>query len=262
MAEINSNPAQTGTLGKAMAVLEVIAEAKTPLRFTELLQRIDQPRGTLHRQLSNLVEEGLLTQRRDGVYELGAHLLYLASRAWSQNSMRTVAEPLLWELQEKTGETVHLAVLQELKVIYLDKVESQQSVRMHSQIGNASPLYCTGVGKAMLSALPDKTVREMLKQIQFQRHTEHTLANARELRKELTLIRRQGFAEDREEHQVGIRCVAAPVVTEDGQLTCAISATAPIFRLQPGQLEQWQVWVTDTAKQIGQHLTSGLGPRR
>ena len=203
-----------------------------------------------------------MNQRRDGVYELGARLLHLASRAWSQNSLRTVAEPLLWALQEKTGETVHLAVLQGVKVVYLDKVESQQSVRMHSQIGNASPLYCTGVGKALLSALPDETVDEMVKQIQFQRHTEYTLTNAADLKKELVVIRQQGFADDKEEHQVGIRCIAAPVMMGDGHPACAISATAPIFRLQPGQLEQWQEWVVATAQQIGLHLTNGLGPRR
>ena len=140
---------QTGTVGKAMAVLEIVARAEEPPRFTDILARSDQPRGTLHRQLSNLVEEGLLSLNRDHTYSLGLRLLMFASRAWAGNQFRAIAEPHLRRLNEATGETVHLGVLRGTEVIYLDKVEGRQAVRMYSQIGNASPAFCTGVGSVM-----------------------------------------------------------------------------------------------------------------
>jgi hypothetical protein len=144
----------TGTLGKVLSVLETVVTSDRPLRFSDILALSGQPRGTLHRQLSHLVEEGLLTQGRDLCYEPGLRLLKFAYRSWSKNQFRAVAAPHLRRLHEETGETVHLGVLRGTEIIYVDKVESRQTVRMESQIGNASPVYCTGLGKAALSVLP------------------------------------------------------------------------------------------------------------
>ena len=88
-------PAGTGTLGKAIAVLDIIAASPEPLRFTDVLHLTNQPRGTLHRQISNLIEEGLLTVNRDHSYALGLRLLQFASKAWASNRFRTIAEPHL-----------------------------------------------------------------------------------------------------------------------------------------------------------------------
>ena len=166
-----------------MAVLEIVAASDEPMRFTDILRRSDQPRGTLHRQLSNLIEEGLLAVNRDHSYSLGIRLLKFASKAWAGNEFRTIAEPHLRRLHEQTGETVHLGVLRGLDVIYLDKVESRQAVRMYSQIGNASPVYCTGVGKAALSCLPQAELDRLLPRIVFHRYTEHTLMSSRRCRR-------------------------------------------------------------------------------
>lgn len=253
---------QTGTLGKVLTILDEIANSTEPLRFTDLLNRLDQPRGSLHRQLSHLIEEGLLSLNEEtGTYELGVRLLNFAALSWSRNSLRQIAEPFLNELHRRTNETVHLAVLRGERVVYLDKVESCQVVRMHSQIGNTSPVYCTGVGKAMLSVLDPMSAELVAKHLEFKRFTEHTLPNAQALLEELEQIRQQGYAEDREEHELGIRCVAAPIVSANQQLRGGISVTVPVFRLQAGQLEQWQVWVKEAAQQISEHLRLRLGPR-
>src|SRR5215203_4041146 len=93
--DAQSAASQTGTLGKAMSVLEIVASSQEPPRFTDILARCDQPRGTLHRQLSNLVEEGLLSLDRDHTYSLGLRLLMFASKAWAGNQFRAIAEPHL-----------------------------------------------------------------------------------------------------------------------------------------------------------------------
>jgi len=252
---------QTGTVGKALDVLEAIASSSMPLRFTDLLRRVDQPRGTLHRQVSNLIEEGLVAVRPDQTYELGLTLLKLASRAWAGNQFRAIAEPHLRRLHDITGETVHLGVLKGIEVIYLDKVEGRQSVRMYSQIGNAAPAYCTGVGKAALSALPDEVLAARVDTMAFRGYTEHTIADGIGLLGEIAAIRAAGVAYDRQEHEAGIHCVAAPIHARDREFVAAVSATAPVYRISMEQLVQWAPLVAGTASAIMDDMASKLGPK-
>ncbi len=251
----------TGTLGKAMDVLEIIASSPSPLRFTDLLALSNQPRGTLHRQVMNLIEEGLLSIGRDQTYELGLRLLRFASTSWSRNRFREIAEPVIRKLHDATGETVHLGVLNGSEVIYLDKVESRQTVRMYSQIGNASPTYCTGVGKAALSTLDDAKVRSLLAKVNFRQHTPTTLPNIDALIAELNDIRREGVSYDREEHEPGIHCVAAPISSRDGLLAAGISVTAPAFRVPMRQLKEWSSLVRETARELSDVVDARLSPR-
>jgi DNA-binding IclR family transcriptional regulator len=251
----------TGTLGKAMDVLDAVAASPSPPRFTDLLGKIRQPRGTLHRQISNLVEEGLLAVRSDHSYELGVRLLRLASRAWSGNQFRLVAEPHLRRLHDATGETVHLGVLSGSEVVYLDKVEGRQTVRMHSQIGNASPIYCTGVGKAALSALPEEELERRLAALAFRIYTPSTLPDLAALRREIAEIRRTGVAYDREEHEPGIHCVAAPLHSRAREFVAGVSVTAPTYRIPMATLHEWEPLVRDCAVAIMDDMASRLGPR-
>jgi DNA-binding IclR family transcriptional regulator len=252
---------ETGTLGKLMVLLDIVTHADGPMRFTDILAVAGQPRGTLHRQLGHLTEEGLLEVLADGRYAPGLRLLDLASRSWARNEFRLIAEPHLNALQQLTGETVHLGVLRGASVIYLDKVEGSQPVRMYSQIGNASPIYCTGVGKAALSALPDDRLDAIISSVSFQHFTENTLT-PETLRREIADIRRSGNAFDREEHEVGIRCVAAPVFSEDLSFVGGVSVTGPAYRLTFERLEEWALPVRGAAQSIMSGMRIGLGPRR
>ncbi|MDX3925623.1 MAG: IclR family transcriptional regulator [Shinella sp.] len=258
----SSGRQDTGTLGKAVSVLELVALAESPLRFTDILAASGQPRGTLHRQLSHLVEEGLVDLRPDHRYEPGLRLLRFASNSWARNQFRSVAEPHLRALHEHTGETVHLGILRGREIIYLDKVESRQAVRMSSQIGNASPAYCTGVGKAALSVLSDERLKEIVSGIDFHRFTPSTIADARTLVEELQEVRSRGFAFDREEHEAGICCVAAPVFSADRSLVGGISTTGPAYRVTPEQLAGWAPLVGRTAAAIMEDMRARLGPQR
>jgi IclR family transcriptional regulator, acetate operon repressor len=252
---------QTGTLGKAMAVLDIVARSEEPPRFTDILAMSDQPRGTLHRQLSNLVEEGLLSLNRDHTYALGLRLLMFASKAWAGNQFRAIAEPHLRRLHEATGETVHLGVLRGSEVIYLDKVEGRQAVRMFSQIGNASPAYCTGVGKAALSVLSDEELRRLGATISFRRFTDTTITDCDGLVREAHSIRACGNSFDREEHEKGIRCVAAPIHSADRSFIAAVSVTGPAYRVTEAALEEWAPVVRDTAAAIMEDMRVRMSPR-
>jgi len=164
-------------------------------------------------------------------------------------------------LHDLTGETVHLGVLRGNEVIYLDKVESRQAVRMYSQIGNASPVYCTGVGKAAMSALPDAELRDLVATIKFHRFTESTLITPDTLLSEVGTIRQSGNAYDREEHEPGIRCVAAPIYSTDRSFVGGVSVTGPAYRIPAETLESWAGLVRDTANSIMDDMGARLGPR-
>jgi len=242
--------ANTGTLGKALEVLDIIALADSPMRFTDILNRVDQPRGTLHRQLSNLVEEGLVQTNPDGTYDAGLRLLKLAARAWSKNSFRAIAENHVRKLHEATGETIHLGVLNGLEVIYVDKVESNQTVRMHSQLGNASPLYCTGIGKAMLALLDEDECANRAAQFEYVKYTDTTLHTSKMLLREIEQIRTLGVSHDREEHEVGIRCVSAGIGGEGYSTIAGVSVTAPAYRISEDIIKTWERLVQETARAI------------
>ena len=253
--------AGTGTLGKAMEVLEIIASSSTPMRFTDVLNSVDQPRGTLHRQISNLIEEGLVVVNRDNSYSPGIRLLKLAALAWSKNDLCTIAEPHIRQLHNETEETVHLGQLHGTEVVYLDKIESRKTVRMHSQVGNASPLYCTGIGKAMLAKLPEADARSLSHQMKYIQHTPSTLASADKLLEELARIRSSGLSHDREEHEPGIYCVAAAFGGEEFGFIGGISVTAPAYRIDKKKLKKWEFEVSAAALAIENDLRARLGPR-
>ncbi len=179
----------TGTLGKLMALIDLVALADSSMRFTDILSLSDQPRGTLHRQLSHLVEEGLLETDRDGRYLPGIRLLNLASRSWARNEFRTVAEPHLRLLQGQTGETVHLGVLRGTEVIYLDKVEGRQSVRMYSQIGNAPrrPI-AQASGRPRCLRWTTLSLEARMAGLEFRAYTEHTHRSVADLRADIAAI--------------------------------------------------------------------------
>ncbi len=260
--DAQSAAGETGTLGKAVALLDLVARAENPPRFTDLLKLTGQPRGSLHRQLRHLVLEGVIDLSPDGVYTPGLRLLQFASRAWARNSFRLVAEPHLTRLHETTGETVHLGVLRDCEIVYLDKIESRQAVRMHSQVGNSAPAYCTGVGKAALSCLDDADLTARCARMVFHSYTPGTLARAGDLMDDIANIRARGFAFDLEEHQPGIRCVAAAIHAPAAGILGGISVTAPAFRAGSEQLDAWAEPVCRAANAIVADIAGRLGPRR
>lgn len=248
----------TGTLGKLMSVLDAIATCEDPPRFSDILVMTGEPRGTLHRHLRHLVGEGLAEIDESGRYRPGLRLLNLASRAWETNDLRRIARPHLEALGEVVGETVHLGVLRGAEIVYLDKVEARQAVRMYSRVGNASPIHCTGIGKAAISTLPERRCREIIRTLTYRPFTPSTITGRDEFAAEIQKIRQQGFAFDLEEHEQGIRCIAVPVSARG--IAAGISVTAPAYRAESGRLEAWKLPLQKAARAINAELEARLGP--
>lgn len=250
-----------GTVGKACDVLDLVAGFERPVRFAELLERSDFPKATLYRFLQTLTNQHMLSYDPERqTYAPGLRLVRLAHVAWTQSSLAPVARGHIDALSHALGETVHLAQLDSNQVLYVDKRNADQPVEMYSQAGKVGPAYCTGVGKAMLAYLPDDQLDRAISQQSFHRFTPHTLTSPEDLRRELRAIRARGYAFDREEHEPGIICIAAPILTPRGRVLGALSITGPTSRTSLAQLEKWAPRVMQAAADIGREAQAWRFP--
>ncbi len=216
-----------GTVGKALEVLDMVAEAGRPVRFTDLLARGRFPKATLFRLLQTLSGQGMLAYDPDRqVYAPGLRLVRLAHAAWRQSALAPVARPHLDRLAAAVGETIHLAQIDNGQVLYVDKRNARDPVEMFSQAGKIGPAYCTGVGKAMLAHLDPEALASALERQAFHRFTDRTIDTPEALGRELAAIRARGHAYDNEEHEPGIICVAVPILSARGRVLGALSVTS------------------------------------
>lgn len=220
-----------GTVGKALEVLEMVAGAGRPVRFSDLQESSPYPKATLYRLLRTLAHQGLLAFDSDrGTYAPGLRLVRLAHAAWATSALGPVARPWLDRLAARTGETIHLAQMDQGQVLYIDKRNAARPVEMFSSAGKVGPAYCTGVGKAMLAFLPEAEQEEALARQSFHVFTAQTISSAKDLRAALRGIRIAGHAFDLEEHEPGIICCAVPVLARSGRVLGALSVTSTTTR--------------------------------
>lgn len=251
----------SGSLARALKLLDEIAQ-HGPLRFAQIQERSQLPKATLHRALNELQNERLLQfDEHSLTYRAGFRVLELANQVWSRSDLRTLARDQLEQLCELSNETVQLSVHADTQAIYLDSVESNNNIRMSMGVGTSIPLYCTGAGKALLATCTIEQQRDIINRISFTAFTPNTITDRKALLKELDGIRRIGFAEESEEHFVGIRSIAAPIVTSDGRAIAAVSICGPTFRISDNESHRWQQWLTDAAGTISKRVPpSSTGP--
>lgn len=240
-----------GTVGKAMDVLDQVAEFGRPVRFGVLLEVSPFPKATLYRFLQTLTSQRLLEYDSESqTYSLGVRLVRLAHAAWTQSSLAPIARSHLERLSEKIGLTVHLAQLDNGQVLYVDKRNAAQPVDMYSQAGKVGPAYCTGVGKAMMAYLPELEQSRVLSQQSYHGFTPHTLTTAADLRAELHNIVKRGHAYDREEHEPGIICIAIPILSPQGRVLGGMSITGSTQTTSYDKLDTLVPDLTATARAI------------
>ena len=252
-----------GTVGKALDVLDMVAGAGRPVRFTELLADAPYPKATLYRLIQTLTNQGMLTYDADRqTYALGVRLVRLAHAAWATSSLAPIARPYLDELAAETGETIHLAQMDNGQVLYVDKRNAAKPVEMFAQAGKVGPAYCTGVGKAMLAFLSPEALERALQRQSFHRFTAQTLASAEALKAELEAIRSRGHAFDREEHEPGIICCAVPILTRTGRVIGALSVTSTTSRTSLAALDAGAARIKETAARIAAEAESWRFPEQ
>lgn len=223
----------SASVRRALAILLHLADDdRAPdASVAELAGDLGLNKSTTHRLLAPLLDAHLVERSaRTGRYRLGAGAARVGAAYLERLDVRRAARDHLLALARDTGETVHLVVADLPDVVYVDKVDSPQALRMFSRIGGRAPAYCTAVGKALLAQLGDTALRAVT-DVGLAPRTENTLVSAAALREDLERVRRRGYAIDDVENEPGVRCVAAAVFDHTGTAAGAISVSGPASRI-------------------------------
>lgn len=225
---------------RVLAVLRELAHHPNGIGLEALASAVDSPKPTVHRALLTLRRAGFAAQDGRGRYLLGDEFLRLAFAHHEARPDHVRIGPALERLANLFGETAHYAVLDGRSIVYRSKVDPPLgAVRLTSTIGGRNPAHCTAVGKLLLaSALPDDAaVESWVGSGELERRTEKTVVTAIDLCRELRTIRRQGYAIDDEENEVGVNCIAVPVfLTSPTIPSGAVSISALTYRTPLRQL--------------------------
>ncbi|MCA0240839.1 MAG: IclR family transcriptional regulator [Proteobacteria bacterium] len=217
------------------------------------------PRASAHRMLSALREVGFIEQDpRSGNYSLGIRLFELGSLALANLDLLREARPFIDRLSRLTGESAHLGVFNGFEVIVVEREEPTERSR-GVQPSESSPAYCTGVGKALLAFQPSEVVERVIEH-GLRAYTTNTITDPARLREELAATRLRGYAIDDCEHQIWVRCVAAPIRSAEGHVFASMSVTGSADRMTPERLVQLAPLVVQTANSVSRQLGSETAP--
>lgn len=222
------------TLDRSLRIMEFLANG--PKRVSDVASELGVHHSTALRLMQTLRSRRFIYREEDGTYRLGPAVLALAQRALDGFDVRKIAIAEMRTLNELTRETIHLAVLVEKDVVYIEKIERRHPMRMFSRIGYVAPPHCTGVGKAILAYLPDEYRTNILSRTSLEPYTDNTITDKQELLEHLHIIRELGYATDEEEHEVGIRCIAAPVRDSGGVVRASVSVASPTATMKREEL--------------------------
>lgn len=247
------------SIERAANILELFLGADQELSVKEMSEKLGLSKSTVHGIIKTLEYRGYLKQNPENAkYILGMKLFELGQTVSRQFDLRKIARPLIKKLVDDLKETVHLVVYERGEVIYVEKLDGPQSLRIYSQIGKRAPVHCTGVGKAVLSLLEAEEAERILSETELERFTKYTMTDKEEIIKELQKIRKLGYAIDDEEIELGLKCVAAPIFNHEGRVVAAISCAAPKARMGEERMPQ----VIEEIKQAAQKISESIGYRR
>ncbi|MFC7365660.1 IclR family transcriptional regulator [Bhargavaea changchunensis] len=239
---------------RVMDVIDYLVNAEEPATLMELSECLGIPKSSMSQLLSTMMRKQYLTKDQANRYKLGHKLITAGNRARVSNDIYSVSIPVLKQTIQRTGETLFLGIRSGKEVIYLAKVDSDQSMRTAAQPGSRKPLYCTGLGKTFLAFENRETSDRLIEEIEMKRHTRNTITDPDELKRAAESYRNEGFVIDDEEGEQGIYCIAAPIFDESGKIIAALSCAGGKDRI----LEKHQLVIdeiTDAAKRIS--ITQG-----
>jgi DNA-binding IclR family transcriptional regulator len=228
---------ESGSLVKAFALLETLADRGGLAALAELAARVHITKPTAHRILQSLVSLGYVDHPRRSYYGLTPRLRWL-TLGWDDRRLAIVADPILRRLHGQTGETVNLGVLRRQRIIYVTVLESNHPLRRVASAAESDPVFSTALGRAIGAHLPPPRLEQLLKTAPLERRTAKTITNPAELRMILRRIARDGYAVERDQTDLGVTCIAAAVRAHD-EIIAAISLSVPSARVDAAAERRW-----------------------
>lgn len=245
------------SLDRGLIILEAVAKSKGSVSLGELTEVLDIDRSSVFRLAGTLKRRGFLaypTGRKD--YILGPSLWRLAHKYDWGNMLVKVSHEILKELASETTETAQLAVREGNHSFFIDSAAANQVISISGRIGESTPLYCTAHGKALLADFDAAELEAVFGTAPLQPYTKRTVESIKQLAKICAETKARGFSTDDEEYIEGVRCVAAPIRAEDGQVIGAIGISAPLTRFSKDRYEICGQQVSKAAEQISNRLNN------
>jgi IclR family acetate operon transcriptional repressor len=244
-------PGGVQSLERAFELLETMADAGGVIGLSRLAQESGLALPTIHRLIRTLVDLGYVRQEPSRQYSLGPRLIRLGDSA--SHLLGTWSRPYLSRLVDTLGESANLAMLDGDRVVYVAQAQSRQSMRMFTEVGRRVYPHCTAVGKALLAHLPPGDVHALLKRTGMPAQTEHTITEPARFAEEIDRVRAQGYAMDDGEQEIGVRCVAVPVLGTSNRLAISVSGPAP--RMTPDVVERAVPLLRQAAEDLADELS-------
>jgi IclR family acetate operon transcriptional repressor len=252
------------SLEHALDVLEALAQGgRDGLSVSELARRAAMSKSNSFSILQTLIARGYVADEGEGMtrrYRLTPALAHLAEGVLASDSVTTVGQKVLEALTARTGLTSRLAVLDDGYVVALLRVDGPGPVQLSMYLGRRELPHCSGVGKAILATLPADQVDAIVRRIGLPRRTPHTITSASALKRQLTLIRRQGYSFDEEEDHEGVFCVGAAFYDRDKGPSGAISVSGLKSGRNEAELHRLGEIVRAHAAHLSKELGANVGP--
>lgn len=252
--QVSSESMKVQVLERAFDIVELLSREQHGLSLTDIGQRLDLHKSTVHRLLQSLKDRGYIEKMTGGNYRLGMEFIELSSLHLNNLELKTEAQPLLRGLAAEVNNTVFLAMLQDDEVVYIDKMETHSSLRKYSIIGRRAPLHCTALGKAMLAGRSDTEIRETYGNKPPKRFTPKTFTDVDRLVAEIGKTRARGWSVDDEEYEKGIRCVGAPIRDYRNQVIGAVSTSGSVSMIQKDRVKEIGGTVSKAALEISRRM--------
>ncbi|ODU08519.1 MAG: IclR family transcriptional regulator [Rubrivivax sp. SCN 71-131] len=257
MSRTNPSTPTIQVIERMLAVLDALAAQPDPLPLKEISERTGLHPSTTHRILNDLAVGRLVDRPHAGTYRLGMRLLELGNLVKARLDVREAAMAPMRELHKLTHQPVNLSMRQGDEIVYVERTYSERSgMQVVRAVGGRAPLHLTSVGKLFLAYDDPQRVRGYATRTGLAGHTRNSITELPRLERELGLVRRVGVARDDEELELGVRCMAAGIFDDQGQLIAGLSLSAPTDRMEEGWVEK----LKSTAAQISVSL--GHRPER
>lgn len=239
---------------RALSIIELLAHEKEGLGITEISNKLKLNKSTVHRIAATLTKHGYLQKTPLSSYKIGMRFIQISSGYLSNLELTTEAKPFLTELAHKVRLPVHLGILDSLEIIYIDKVDVINSIRLYSQIGRRTSIHSSSLGKIILSELSDAELKNLLSNYEFKASTENTITDIDKFIEEIKNARKKGYAIDNCENDENIRCIAAPVYDYRKKIIAALSITGSTEALPKENDDIISSLAVETAYKISKKL--------
>ncbi len=243
------------SVDRVLDIIEVLSTEQDGLGVTTIAKKVGLHKSTAHRLLTTLANRGYVAKTGEGNYKIGLKLIEAVSCYINSLELQTEARPYLMQLTGELGLTSHLGILDRDMVVYIEKMDVVSSIRMYSQIGLRMHSYCSSLGKCLLSNYSKEELNGIMKDCSFIKFTNNTIGSMEELHKEINKVRKQGWAMDNEEDEIGHRCIGAPIYDYKGDIIAAISASGPKNLIKDDRIQE----VANAVKKAALELSRSMG---